>query len=164
MIHFGHANIIKHCSRPWASVEDMDQGLIDNWNSVVPEDGIVIHGRDFAFKDPMNYLPHLNGKIILVKGNHDSDRNDKHFWRVCDLLDLKANKQKIIVQHYCMRVWDKSHFNSWHFFGHSHGRLEPKGKSWDIGVDTNHYKPVSLANMSIIMSNRPDNENVIKGR
>lgn len=160
--HFGHARIIEYCDRPWDSVDKMNEGLIENWNSVVPKDGVVIHAGDVAFCDPTKIIPQLNGKIILVKGNHDSDKFDHLYWKTCELLSVKAGKQRIVVQHYCMRVWDQSHRNSWHFFGHSHGRLAPKGKSWDIGVDANHYKPLSFTEMSILMSNQPDNENVFK--
>jgi len=158
--HFGHANIIKYCNRPWETVEEMDEGLIANWNSVVPEDGIVIHAGDFAFGDPTLYRPRLNGKIILVKGNHDHVKPSHGYDTVCDYLSLKVVKQRIVVSHYCMRAWDQSHRNSWHLFGHSHGRLEPIGKSWDIGVDANHWKPLSFTELSIIMTNRPDNANV----
>ena len=40
--HFSHVNIIKYCNRPYASVEEMNNALIDNWNSVVKNDDLVI--------------------------------------------------------------------------------------------------------------------------
>ena len=49
--HFGHFHICKYCHRPFQSRSEMDQTLIANWNSVVPEDGIVVHCGDFM-------LPH----------------------------------------------------------------------------------------------------------
>jgi len=157
--HFGHSRIIEYCDRPWITASEMTEGLIANWNKVVPPDGIVIHAGDVAFCDPAKIISRLNGQIILVKGNHDKDRYDHLYWRVCDRLHLKAGKQLIIISHYCMRVWDQSHRNSWHFFGHSHGTLEPIGKSWDIGTDVNAYEPRSLAELSVIMSKQSDNVN-----
>jgi len=49
-------------------------------------------------------------------------------------------------------------------FAHSHGRLEPVGKSWDIGVDNNGYYPVSMDELVEIMEKRPDNPNLVKKR
>ncbi len=71
--HFGHANIIKHCNRPFESADEMDNTLIENWNNVVGKDDIVIVVGDFAFKGATHteYLAKLNGKIYLVRGNHD---------------------------------------------------------------------------------------------
>lgn len=48
-LHFGHKNIIRFCDRPWNSVEEMDEALINNWNSVVGDDDIVFDLGDFAF-------------------------------------------------------------------------------------------------------------------
>lgn len=76
--HFSHFNICKYCHRPFESRAEMDRTLIDNWNSVVPEDGIVVHCGDFmlphdwGFKEYWKYIKQLNGKAIyLCRGNHD---------------------------------------------------------------------------------------------
>lgn len=71
--HFGHANIIKFCKRPFLNVDDMNEALVENWNKVVPEDGIVFHLGDFAFggSNVWNEItPRLNGQIHLILGNH----------------------------------------------------------------------------------------------
>ena len=61
-----------------------------------------------------------------------------------------------------MRVWHKSHFNSWNLYAHSHGKLQPEGKQWDVGVDNNKFHPVSINEIIRIMDNRPDNFNLVK--
>ena len=48
--HFGHQNIIRFCNRPWATIAEHDQALIDNWNAIVPEDAVVFHLGDFSYK------------------------------------------------------------------------------------------------------------------
>jgi len=71
--HFGHSNIIQFCDRPFASVEEMDYNLIKNWNEKVPLDGLVFHLGDFGWGGYQEYKKirdQLNGKIILIKGNH----------------------------------------------------------------------------------------------
>ena len=80
--HFSHVNIIKYCNRPYASVEEMNNALIDNWNSVVKNDDLVIHLGDFALgrtiQDIKKHLDKLNGNKILILGNHDSLSQDDY--------------------------------------------------------------------------------------
>jgi calcineurin-like phosphoesterase family protein len=52
--------------------------------------------------------------------------------------------------------------NSWQLYGHSHGKLPPIGKQWDIGVDNNNFYPVSFNKICEIMVARPDNPNFVK--
>lgn len=72
--HFGHANIIKYCNRPFGSVAHMDEALIHLWNEVVGPDDKVYYLGDFSlarieYIEPI--VQRLNGKKILVHGNHD---------------------------------------------------------------------------------------------
>ena len=73
--HFGHANIIKYCARPFASVQEMNRELIARWNAVVGPRDTVYHLGDFAFgkaSEAPTFLRKLNGaKKILIRGNHD---------------------------------------------------------------------------------------------
>lgn len=84
-MHFGHANIIKYCNRPFSDVDRMNEVLIHNWNQRVKEDDIVYHLGDFCFKGgveggiskPQYWENQLNGKIIHIKGNHDRNNHLK---------------------------------------------------------------------------------------
>ena len=163
--HFGHSNIIKYCGRPFKSVEEMDQTLIDNWNSVVKPGDLVYHVGDFSFhrdpKDVEELLENLNGEILLVRGSHD-----KVFYRYV-ILDAPYIRElhigpTIILCHYAMRVWPKSHYGSWHLYGHSHATLPeilspdngriPRGAfSFDVGVDAWNFTPVSFAQVEARM-------------
>jgi calcineurin-like phosphoesterase family protein len=71
--HFWHARIIQFCQRPFASVDEMNEKLIANWNAVVVPDDTVYHLGDFsmAARPVELYVPRLNGQIHLVMGNHD---------------------------------------------------------------------------------------------
>lgn len=73
-LHLNHANIIKYCGRPFETVEQMNYGLVENWNTVVsPEDDVYIVG-DVAMgdvEDALKYVQMLNGVLHLIPGNHD---------------------------------------------------------------------------------------------
>ena len=75
--HFGHFNIIKHCNRPFETVEQMDNTIIQNWNKVVSDKDTVYILGDLAFskriKEPAEYLQQLKGRKIIIVGNHDYD-------------------------------------------------------------------------------------------
>ena len=162
--HYGHTNIIDYCNRPFDNVHEMDKALIDNHNLVVKNSDIVIHAGDFTMNRKYGYVLQryvnvLNGNHIFLKGSHDRWLKGKD---APQIYELKIVKTLIVVCHYAMRTWAKSHYNSWHLFGHSHGRLDPIGKSWDIGVDNNHFFPVSYYDIKNIMAQRPDNPNLIR--
>jgi len=73
--HFGHKNILQFepAARPFATVEDMNEQLITNWNSRVKPNDVIYHLGDLAFgKHNILLAQRLNGRKRLVLGNHDS--------------------------------------------------------------------------------------------
>jgi len=146
--HFGHSNIIKYLNRPFVDVNDMNDTLIKNWNKVVPKDGIVYHLGDVGFFDFWDnvetFLSNLNGKIRLIKGNHDW----KYDWFSClnyvkSLDTIVINGLPIVLCHYAMKIWDRKHYGALHLFGHSHGTVQGEPRSMDVGVDSNNFTPIS---------------------
>ena len=80
-VHLGHEKIIQHDGRPFSTVQEMDEALIDNWNSVVGEDDRIWCLGDLVFRSQapfMYYLSRLNGKIHFIRGNHDDSDAWKH--------------------------------------------------------------------------------------
>lgn len=72
--HFGHANIIKYCNRPFGGIYHMDETLVNNWNAVVGDTDVVYHLGDVAlgaFDRWDEILTSLNGYKVLLVGNHD---------------------------------------------------------------------------------------------
>lgn len=163
--HFGHKNIISFENRPFVDLKEHDEMLIKNWNEVVSDDSIVIHQGDFSLGLKSNklkwILESLNGIIYLCKGNHEKDIMKKSWAReyfediqlryeieVDDVNGKFKNENKkfnvIVADHFAMLSWNKSHFGSYHTFGHSHGNLKHPSKfAYDVGVDTNNYYPIS---------------------
>ncbi len=168
--HFGHAKIIEY-GRKFKTVDEMDETLIRNWNSVVPKDGTVIHCGDFSFHKPKKteeIRAALNGRIILIEGNHDIHLLDRYpelsllFQGVHQLIELKVrergveDRQRISCCHYAMRIWNKSHQGAWQVYGHSHGSMQdnPSLVSMDVGTDVNDYKPLTYDQVKAHMSTR----------
>jgi len=161
--HFGHANIRTYCARPFASTQEMDEEIIKRHNEVVREDDTVIHAGDTTLKksyqETMKYVSQLNGTNIFLIGSHDSwlkGSNHPYIW------EKMIEGVYIVVCHYAMRVWPRSHYGSWQLYGHSHGKLQPVGKQYDIGVDNNNFYPVSFEQLKEIMRDKSDNFNMVK--
>jgi calcineurin-like phosphoesterase family protein len=164
--HFGHENVIRFCNRPYSSASEMDKKLIENWNQSVDPNDIIYHLGDFTLlgkKQAKDYFQQLNGRIHVIPGGHDRRWIGKGTYRsgsghtVSILPPLHTIKvslpdsgqpQLIVLCHYSLRVWDRSHYGSWHLYGHSHGNLPPLENSLDVGVDCWDYSPVSLENIN----------------
>lgn len=72
--HFGHANIIKYCQRPFADLDDMHEQLVKRWNERVTDDDEVMILGDLVLGNwnaSLPYLLKLKGRKILLPGNHD---------------------------------------------------------------------------------------------
>jgi calcineurin-like phosphoesterase family protein len=77
--HFGHAGVCRFMApngidklRPWDDTQEMDEAMIQNWNSVVGPSDRVYHLGDVAInRKALHVLSRLNGRMVLVKGNHD---------------------------------------------------------------------------------------------
>ena len=164
-LHFNHANIIKYCNRPFSSSEEMDQSLIKRWNAKVRKnDPVYILGDVIFFKShKLDYAKHiiqsLNGKLHLVKGNHDrstEELKDLFVW-IKDYHEMTLlDGTKVVMSHYPFLVWNKAHYGSWMLHGHSHGSLkETDSKRMDVGIDTNpDYCPYSFEEIKEKMKNK----------
>lgn len=143
--HFGHANIIKFCKRPFSNAQEMDREMIRRWNERVAPEDTVRHLGDFSFQNQGNYIHALNGAKHLIVGNHDHKRMQKVGWASIKDMDLiTVDSTDIVLCHYGLRVWHKSHYGALHFYGHSHGTLPGDSQSLDVGVDCWDFRPVSL--------------------
>lgn len=72
--HFGHANIIRYCHRPFVDVKAMNEFLVARWNETVTNDDDVWVLGDVAMGDierSLGFVRRLRGRKVLVTGNHD---------------------------------------------------------------------------------------------
>lgn len=131
-LHFGHANVIKYDARPWFNVEDMDKALIKNWNSVVSEYDTVYILGDISWRkmdETIKILDQLNGKKVLIKGNHDKCNDSEfraRFIKIADYLEIKDCGRDVVLCHYPIPCF-KNHFYGWyHLYGHVHNSFEAR--------------------------------------
>ena len=159
--HFNHKNILAYEpeSRPFATIEEMNEVIIANWNSVVTaEDEVWVLGDFFMGQltaiEPI--LDRLNGKIHLVRGNHDQKNRMKIYeTRGIDIHDIAYVQYKgryFVLCHFPneseefvrMVVEDNSEV-VW-LYGHVHSKA-PKGYvngTYHVGADTNNLTPISI--------------------
>jgi len=158
--HLGHANVIKLCSRPFSSVEEMDEVIISNWNERVRKNDTVYILGDLIFraqKPPEEYLSRLKGKKHLIMGNHD-----KHWIRKVDLsaffesvstLDsISDGKRKLVLCHYPLMTWGGANRGAVHVYGHIHANkngeywplLQTMENALNAGMDIHNFRPVEF--------------------
>lgn len=147
--HFGHANIIRLCGRPFADIAQMDEELIRRWNAIVlPEDDIW-HLGDFVVRgksSPSQYLARLKGRKHLVFGNHDvAEARTAPGWSSSSpLAEIIVDRVRLVLCHYALRTWNHASHGALQLYGHSHGNLSGSHNSADVGVDCWDFRPASL--------------------
>jgi calcineurin-like phosphoesterase family protein len=161
--HFNHRRILEINRPQFASVEEMNETMVERWNERVKKDDRVYHLGDVALgrpEDAVGILSRLNGQIFLIRGNHEKVAEHKlcvgRFIWVKDLFGLKVGEQKIYLCHYAFRTWNQMHHGSWHLHGHSHGTLEDleTSKSFDVGVDCWNFSPISFDEVAAKMATK----------
>jgi calcineurin-like phosphoesterase family protein len=133
----------------------MNQTIIKNWNDRVSVEDTVFHLGDFgliksgeapdAIKDTFNVIRNqLNGNIIFLKGNHDSQNKNKS---VIQSMVIEHGGKRIFLTHDPKFADEGFYFN---FCGHCHGRygkfrkLSKRSVIVDLSVDCWDYRPVDI--------------------
>ena len=148
--HFGDHRVLNICKRPFATVADMDAELIRRWNEVVRGDDEVWHLGDFARSSAKaaEILPRLNGRKHLLVGNNDAAPSIGQGWEtVSAYRELECEGRDLVLCHYPFRSWNRQHRGAINLHGHSHGRLAPLARQYDVGVDARDFRPIRLADL-----------------
>lgn len=157
-LHWGHKNIMKFCPESRArfrnDLDYMNETMVKEWNELIaPEDLVYILG-DVAFLPAARataVMRRLNGRKILVEGNHDrkllqDSEFAGEFAEVHKYLDITYNGTKCVMFHYPIAEWDQMHRGSVHFHGHLHGGVSgmEKYRCRDMGMDATGAIAVSM--------------------
>lgn len=144
--HFGHENILKYDNRPFATIEEHDQALLNNINSVLSPGDTLWHLGDVAWSQQKYewFVANLKGTIQYeqLRGNHDN-RGSLPWIRSSDVAEIKVDGHKIFMSHYPHLSWPNRYHGALHLFGHVHGMLQGVGRSMDVSANMIGYKPIS---------------------
>ena len=168
--HFAHKNIIEYAKRPFKDVDEMDEFMVDRWNERVNYVDTVYHLGDFTLGDlkmATGYFARLNGRIIVLGNPWHHDKR----WLPKKLMDVSLPyllsktgdavkvtspivvletsqtglQEPVVLCHYEFVNWDRKHYNSFHFYGHSHLAFAPFGRKMNVGVDAHGFCPLDIA-------------------
>lgn len=172
--------MIKYCARPYSSVEEMTEKLIEEWNTRVMPHHHVIYLGDFSLHtDALPIVSRLNGQKVLVAGNHDRCFSGHKGYKKWTQKYLEAGFSEVHFQP-VHRVYEKIEFLAWHFpyrpaendpintdlrylewrpknegkwllHGHVHGRWKKRNNMIDVGVDAWDMRPVSWEEIKLLM-------------
>ena len=128
----------------------MDAALVEGWNAVVGVEDEVWHLGDVArtAKAAADVLARLNGRKHLLLGNNDPASVAELGWAsVGSYAEIVCEGLALVLCHYPFRSWNGMHRGAVNLHGHSHGRLKPLARQFDVGVDVQAYRPVSLGEL-----------------
>lgn len=149
--HFGDHRTLNLHGRPFGSTAEMDAALIANWNAAVGVDDTVWHLGDFArrARDIPSLLAALHGTKHLVRGNNDPvESSPEDGWAtIQNYAELRVDEILVVMCHYPFRSWKDQHRRAVNLHGHSHGKMKPLPRQFDVGVDAHRFRPVTLAEL-----------------
>lgn len=147
--HWGHKNIMHHCPATrghYRDVAHMNEDMCQRWNSIVEQNDLVYMLGDIAFMsgyDASKIISGLNGRKILIIGNHDSKSVRDYNFRKCfeeihHYLEVKYNDRRLVMMHYPLMEWNQCHHGAIHLHGHLHQnpsgleRYRARNVGWDF--------------------------------
>ncbi len=172
-LHFGYAKILEDARRPFSSLQQMDEALIENWNAVVSDqDTVYVVGDVDSYCTPFpdRQLGCLRGHKHLIRGNHDNCLKEQQllldfFETVTDYLEIDDGDTHIILCHHPLVYMQRSYV----VHGHTHNTkleayriLQQLPKVLNAGVDINGFCPVTLH--QLIENNRAFYQNPPTGQ
>lgn len=168
--HFGDEKVIDFSYRPFGSVEEMDEKLIENWNKTVNDwdDVYIVGDLCHRTKDVERYLSRLNGRLHLICGNHDdaivsNPQLHRYFKDITNYLVIKDRSHRIVLFHYPMLEWDGYFYGTWHIYGHIHNHpsitqehAAKLCKALNCGADLTGFRPVTFD--ELVSINKKDHD------
>lgn len=160
--HFGHAKSISFVRpdgtllRPFSSVEEMDETLVQNWNNIVNKHDTVYHLGDVVIPRPsLKILNRLNGRKILIRGNHDQGQLkdfSQYFEDVRGAFFFRPGSDflgGLIFTHIPVHPACLSGHYKGNVHGHTHCHLvmdgdQVDGRYFNTCVENNNFTPVPI--------------------
>jgi len=149
--HFGHSNILKFTGsdgaliRPqFSNVEDMDEQMVDRWNSVVRDQDIIYHLGDVYFEHGHKVLKRLRGRKRLILGNHDNGKASYLQNSFEKILMWRVFKEFSCVLTHVPVHESALHKVQYNLHGHIHQNPSPDSQYINCCVEVQNYTPRSI--------------------
>ena len=150
-MHFGHSNMIKYENRPFKDIYEMEEVIIRNWNNKIKKEYYVYVLGDVSFypkEKTKEIINQLNGRKILIMGNHDKRKSTK-YWKEVGFEDV--SKYPILFDDkYLLSHEPRYEIASSRLYFNIHGHLHSKEVSnkpemfFNVSVERNNYRPVDF--------------------
>ena len=152
--HFRHQNILKYANRDFQSVEEMNEHMIERWNKTISNKDTIYHLGDFAFgnKEQISEIVNrLNGRKILIKGNHDAKSCKWYMERGFEIaLDSGILlEDKYLLTHKPTNIENSKFIN---IHGHLHQKTIGSEYYFNASVELIGYKPILFDSIKEIIS------------
>jgi len=146
--HWNHSHIILYENRPFETVNEMNNYMIEKWNKIVSKSDNIFHLGDFGIgnKDFIkNLIAQLNGDIFLILGNHDRSKSDS--WWI-DVGIKSIYRYPIIIDQFFMLSHEPMYLNKnmpyINLHGHTHGLSYNSSQYINCSVENYNYEPQNL--------------------
>ncbi len=149
--HFGDMRVLRFDHRPFPTIDAHDDALVARWNAVVGPCDTIWHLGDFALGPTAAraaaILDSLAGEKHLLIGNNDDDATLAlpGWTSVSAYREIVVDARTLVLGHYAFRTWNGMGRGALNLHGHSHAKLSPMPRQYDVGVDAQDFRPVTLA-------------------
>lgn len=161
--HLSHKNVLRLSNRPFETIEEHDEAIINNFNKFINTgDDVYILG-DISFSQSYNTYKNifsiLNGNKYIIYGNHDNKNNlircqkEGLITSVRESQILNIGSDTIHLYHYPLREWFNFHREGKHLHAHTHCNLDDYKQSVDVGVDCWEMEPVEWSELKEYLKN-----------
>ena len=159
--HFCHNKDFCYEPRGFKTIEEMNEKIFNNWNSIVTDEDDVYHLGDVMLNDDiqgMMYLKNLKGKIHIIRGNHDTDTRVERYKQLNNVVEItyatiiKYGKVHLYLCHYPTLTANYDDDKPWHknlvnLFGHTHQQENFYNNNpymYHVGVDSHNCEPIEI--------------------
>ena len=164
-LHLNHQQSFLYEPRGFSSIEEMNEAIVERWNSVVKADDLIYNLGDIAMNDvesAISYLTRLNGRQKWIRGNHCTINKIEKILTACPNIQLlstpdtsyatllKSNKWNFYLSHYPTKVGnydDTKYYKIWCLCGHTHTQdkfFDVKDNCYHVEMDAHNCYPVNI--------------------
>jgi calcineurin-like phosphoesterase family protein len=164
--HFGHTNIIEYCDRPFSSVGEMNNVLLDRHYETVDDEAVLIHLGDVAMdmqdgRETIEYFQRLDGDLLL-RGNHDVGlAPDDAPFPVLESCVLEHGDYRFYCTHRPENI--PSDWDEWAIHGHIHNNdtetypfVAHDEQRVNVSSELLEFRPIAVETITSLLDACPD--------